>query len=334
MSEVTNQTVTDNDDGMRIDRWFHQHYPALSHGQLQKMLRKGQVRVDGGRVKSNHRIQTGQDIRVPPMPTAETAPKKNSSHQKVISDQDREFIQSLVIHRDIHVIVLNKPAGLAVQGGSGTHRHVDGMSAALVAKDEDRPRLVHRLDKDTSGVLVLATNANAARKLTAAFKSRDAKKLYWAAVAGTPSPSSGRINLALAKAPGGDSAKGREMMVPDETDGKKAITYYETLENAGRQVAWLAFYPVTGRTHQLRVHAMAIGHPIIGDGKYGGEEAFPLIDGLEPQLHLHARAIQIPHPGGGKLEVSAPLPDHMRRTWLSVGFLEADHSTIIDWPDT
>ena len=333
MSNVTNRIISDVDDGIRIDKWFHQHYPALSHGHLQKMLRKGQVRLDGGRVKANHRVQAGQDVRVPPMPTPDTAPKKKPSHQQKITDADIAFIQSLVIHRDQHVIVINKPAGLVVQGGTGTHRHVDGLLAALVGKNEERPRLVHRIDKDTSGILVLATNTNAARKLTAAFKSKEARKLYWAAVVGVPSPPTGRIDIALSKAPVGDSSRGREQMVPDEDGGKRSITYYETLERAGQQIAWVAFYPVTGRTHQLRVHAMAIGHPIVGDGKYGGEEAFPLIDGLDRQAHLHSRAIQIPHPAGGKLEVSAPLPAHMVKTWRAIGFLEKDHDGIVDWPD-
>lgn len=334
MSEVVTRIVSNDDDGMRIDRWFRQHYPTLSHGHLQKMLRKGQVRLDGGRVKANHRVQVGQVVRVPPIPTPTSSPKKSPTHHKVISQEDRDLIQRLVIHRDEHVIVINKPAGLAVQGGSGTRRHVDGMLGALVHKNDDRPRLVHRLDKDTSGVLVVAVNANAARKLSSAFKSKEVRKLYWAAVNGAPSPASGRIDMALSKSSVNDSSNGREQMVPDESGGKRAITYFESLETAGRQIAWLALYPITGRTHQLRVHAVAIGHPIIGDGKYGGEEAFPLIDGLDPQLHLHARAVQFPHPTGGVLEISAPLPAHMQNTWKAVGFLENDHNGIIQWPET
>ncbi len=333
MSDVTMSTVTAEDDGVRIDRWFRNHYPALSHGHLQKMLRKGQIRLDGGRVKASHRVMSGQEIRVPPMPLPETRPSVRSNQKRGISTEDREFMHDLVLYRDDHVIVMDKPAGLAVQGGSGTYRHVDGMLSALSGKNDERPRLVHRLDKDTSGVLVLAANAPAARHLTAAFKSKECRKLYWAAVVGTPSPSSGRVDLALSKAPGSSAAKGRELVVPDETGGKRAVTYYETLENAGRQLGWLAMYPLTGRTHQLRVHATAIGHPIVGDGKYGGEEAFPLIEGLDRQLHLHARAILLPHPKGGQIEITAPLPEHMKNTWNSVGFLENDHSGVIEWPD-
>jgi 23S rRNA pseudouridine955/2504/2580 synthase len=324
--------ISADEDGMRLDRWFRQHFPDVGQGQLQKLLRKGNIRLDGVRVKANDRVTSGQTVRVPPLQPANRTGKVKKI--PVISDQDRKFMSDMVIHRDHHVIILNKPSGLAVQGGSGTKVHIDGLLTALVPEGAEKPRLVHRLDKDTSGILVLAATAKSARSLTAAFRTKDARKLYWALVAGAPRPASGKVDLALSKAMCVTRSGGREQMIADAEGGKWAVTYYETLERAGQKLAWLALYPQTGRTHQLRVHMTEIGSPIIGDGKYGGEDAMPSdTDAFAPRLHLHARAISIPHPGGGRLEVLAPLRDHMCKSWQFLGFNENEHSEIPQWPE-
>jgi 23S rRNA pseudouridine955/2504/2580 synthase len=339
MSKVELIEVASDDEGIRLDRWFRQHYPDVGQGQLQKLLRKGQIRLDGAKAKTSDRVVGGQIIRVPPM-SANTGKagddsKKNSVQQKApIPDYDRQFMNDMVIYRDHHVIVLNKPSGLAVQGGSGTKRHIDGLLPALVGEGAERPRLVHRLDKDTSGVLVIAATQKAARMLTAEFRTKDAKKLYWALVAGAPRPGTGKIDLALSKAMVDDRSGGREQMIPDEVEGKRALTYYETLERAGKKLAWLALYPQTGRTHQLRVHMAEIGSPIIGDGKYGGEESMPSEgESISSKLHLHARSVSIVNPGGGKLEVTAPLIGHMKDTWKFLGFQESEYAAILEWPE-
>ncbi len=326
MSAVQTIEVTSSEDGMRLDRWFKTHFPALGHGPLQKLLRTGQVRLDGGRVKANARVVEGQVIRVPPLgpETTSAMPKPRAA----VSDEDQEFIQSLVVHRDRHVIVLNKPSGLATQGGTKTSRHVDGMLDALMFESEERPRLVHRLDRDTSGVLLLARSRKAATALTGAFRSRDTEKTYWALVAGVPRPETGRINLPLVKA----GKAGDQRMVPAERgdrDGQKAETVFATIDHAGQRFAWLALSPLTGRTHQLRVHMAAAGYPIVGDRKYPGEPVEPddeyqLEDGLDDTLHLHARQLRIPHPAGGMFSAVAPMPEHMDRTWRYLGFSERD----------
>lgn len=256
-------------------------------------------------------------VRVPPLPTAGgTADVARPRPAPPASRAEAGALQERVLYRDDHVIVLDKPAGLAVQGGTGTGRHLDAMLDALRFGAAERPRLVHRLDRDTSGVLVLARHAQAAAGLTAAFRSSVARKLYWAAVVGVPRPSEGRIDMPLAKAAG----RHGERVVADADAGKRAVTLYRTVERAGRIAAWLALEPQTGRTHQLRVHAAALGTPILGDGKYGGKGAFLAADAPVKRLHLHARAIRIPHPRGGVLEVTAPLPAHMAATWRFFGF--------------
>lgn len=334
MAQVDKQTVSDDEAGMRLDRWFKGHFPALGHGQLQKLLRKGQIRLDGHRAKANDRLEAGQVIRIPPI--RDDSPERKSRQKpakKTVSDADHEMLLGCILHRDDAVIVLNKPPGLAVQGGSGTKRHLDGMLDALTSAKGERPRLVHRLDKDTSGVLVLAASAISARFLTSAFRAKEVRKLYWALVSGVPDPLSGRIDLALSKSTVAGRTTGREQMVPDPDDGKRATTHYVVQERAGRAVAWVAMEPLTGRTHQLRVHMAEIGTPIIGDGKYGGELAFPEIDGISGTLHLHAVAMRFPHPGGGKLALSAALPPHMENSWKAFGFEPGDHSYFDDWWD-
>jgi 23S rRNA pseudouridine955/2504/2580 synthase len=308
---VETVTIADADGPLRLDRWFKRHYPALGHGRLEKLLRTGQIRVDGKRARSGDRLSAGQQIRVPPL--AELPPP---TPPRRVGPEDEAQLRRLILHRDAAVIVLNKPAGLAVQGGSRTERHLDGLLDALRFGNDERPRLVHRLDKDTSGVLAIARTAAAAALLTRAFRDRTTRKLYWALVAGRPKPAQGRVDLALAKRAGA----GGERVRPDAEDGMRAISHYRLVDSAGERASWLALLPVTGRTHQLRAHCAAIGTPIIGDCKYGG--ALAQLDGLPAtrQLHLHARALSLPHPSGGSLRVVAPLPPHMRQSWEFFGF--------------
>ncbi len=321
MSGVQTIPVSEDEDGLRVDRWFKRRFPGIGHGRLEKLLRTGQVRVNGGRCKSNTRLESGQEVRVPPLPDEAVRENKKRTAPQV-SSQDLQDIQNAVLHMDRHVIAINKPPGLAVQGGTGTAKHVDALLDGLRFDGKERPRLVHRLDKDTSGVLLLARSAKSAAMLGEAFRSKEARKVYWAIVAGVPRPAAGRIDLSLEKRPG----RGGEKMIADE-EGKRAITDYRIVANAARKASWLVLEPVTGRTHQLRVHCEAIGTPILGDGKYGGKNAF--IEGDSPisrKLHLHARGIQIPNPGGGTLEVIAPLPDHMVKTWRYLEFDDRDEA--------
>jgi 23S rRNA pseudouridine955/2504/2580 synthase len=323
MSGVQQITIGAEDSDQRLDRWFKRHFPGLNHIQLEKLLRTGQVRVDGGRVKAAHRLMTGMTIRIPPLDdraaaTAEERALRKPEPRKLQAG-DIDEMKSLVLYRDKDVIAINKPHGLAVQGGTNMVKHLDGMLDALKFDAAERPRLVHRLDKDTSGVLLLARSAKSAAWLAAAFREKAARKTYWALVAGVPRPHRGRIDLAVGKAQTGS----KEKVVADEEDGREAVTYYTVIEQAAQKAAWLALLPLTGRTHQLRVHCAEIGTPIIGDGKYGGEAA--LLAGLDNnrKLHLHARSIRLRQPDGKTLSVVAPLPPHMAATWRFFE-LEAD----------
>jgi 23S rRNA pseudouridine955/2504/2580 synthase len=291
---------------LRLDRWFKRHYPQLGHGRLEKLLRKGSVRVDGKRAKASTRLAPGQTVRVPPLGPADDAGAPPPARPSRITAADAEMIRGCVLYRDDSVIVLNKPPGLATQGGTGTTLHVDMLCEALTFGLAEKPRLVHRLDKDTSGVLVLGRTPAATARLAAAFKSRAARKLYWALVVGLPDPVDGTIKAPIAKQAG---VHGEKMEVSD--DGQRASTDFAVIESVGKTVSWLRLEPRTGRTHQLRVHAAYLGTPIVGDGKYGGAEAHLQGQGVSRKLHLHARAIRLPHPDGGMLEVVAPLPRHM-----------------------
>ncbi len=319
--QVQSRTVTEDEADMRLDRWFQRHFPELSHGALQKLLRTGQVRIEGKRAEGKDRVEPGQSIRLPPGVTNTPAPKPRSSSSPAgptISDRDAAEIQKMVIHRDDHVIVLNKPPGLAVQGGSGTEKHIDGMLDGLRFGFEQRPKLVHRLDKDTSGLLLIARTGQAAKRLSESFRDRETEKLYWAIVVGVPPKKEGTINLPLAKRPG---AFDRELMQVDEENGQKALTHFRVVDSASRRAAMLALWPRTGRTHQLRVHCAAIGCPILGDRKYGGEEALLSTIADARKLHLHARRLTLPHPSGkGELRAQAELPPHFRRTVEAFGF--------------
>jgi 23S rRNA pseudouridine955/2504/2580 synthase len=318
MSGVQTIPVAAEDNEIRLDRWFRRHFPALAHGRLEKLLRTGQIRIDGRRARAGDRVAPGQLVRVPPLGDLSAAPRVAPA----IRPRDIAMIQQTVLHIDDDLIVIDKPPGLAVQGGTNTERHLDAMLDALRFGGAERPRLVHRLDRDTSGVLVLARSAAVASMLATTFRGRAARKLYWAAVVGLPKPRRGRIDQALAKLPG----PAGERVAPDADEGKRAVTYYRTVAHASDKIAWLALQPVTGRTHQLRAHCVTIGTPILGDGKYGGAAAHPAGVPHPRELHLHARALALPHPRGGTLEVTAPLPVHMRETWAFFGFDPAEET--------
>jgi 23S rRNA pseudouridine955/2504/2580 synthase len=338
MSKVQTLTVAERDGDQRLDRWFRRLFPHVAQGRIEKMCRKGEIRVDGGRVKPATRLEAGQSVRIPPLPDADDQPRPIVS--QAVSDADARLIQDAVIYRDDHIIVLNKPAGLPTQGGSKQTRHVDGLAEVLRFGFDEKPRLVHRLDKDTSGVLLLARTRASAKALTDAFRARDTRKIYWAIVAGVPQPRMGTVKWGLVKAPGhGAKGEGEKMLCvhPSEVDkvegAKRAATDYAVIQNLGQRAAWMALVPVTGRTHQLRAHMAEMGHPIVGDGKYGGSGQENLGDGwgamlggdISRKLHLHARSISLVHPMTGKrLTITAPLPDHMARTWATLGFDERD----------
>lgn len=310
--------VARDEDGIRLDRWFKRHYPAMPHGLLEKLLRTGQIRVDGARAKAADRLTSGQGVRLPPQVVfgkLEEKPKRAEAPA-----MDGESLQDLVLYMDGSVIVLNKPSGLATQGGSGLTRHVDGMLDSLMFEKKQRPRLVHRLDRDTSGVLVIARTVPAAGSLSKALAERDASKIYWALVKGIPNPKQGIVRAALAKEGHGPGGRDERMAVVDKSvDGAKAaITAYKVMGVAG-EYAWVAAKPLTGRTHQIRVHLASLGTPIVGDFKYGGKESRGSGE-LENRLHLHARSIEIARPDGGRLFVRAPLPDHMKKAWDLFGF--------------
>lgn len=335
MSGVQTITVEEADTDQRIDRWLRRLFPHVSQGRIEKMCRKGELRVDGGRVKASSRVLSGQVVRIPPLPDKDHIP---APPQTRISDADAKMIRDCVIYRDDHILALNKPAGLAVQGGSGQSRHVDGLAAALTFDLEEKPRLVHRLDKDTSGVLLLARSRAAAAGLTAAFRHRNTRKIYWALVAGVPTPYLGEIKAGLVKARGhGKDGEGEKMIVvsPDEINetpgAKRAHTYYSALYRVAGRATWVAMEPITGRTHQLRAHMAAIGHPIVGDGKYGGSGQDNPGDGwgaqlggiISKKLHLHARGLSFEHPVTRQtVTVTASLPDHMKDSWETFGWTE------------
>ena len=334
MSGVQTVTVGADEGDQRLDRFLKRRFPQLSQGMIEKMCRKGECRVDGGRVKSSTRVDEGQAVRVPPLPDR-PAPMRERA---VVSDKDARMIRDCVIYQDDHVIALNKPSGLPTQGGSGQTRHVDGLAEALQYDYDDKPRLVHRLDKDTSGVLLLARTRLAAKALTAAMRHRETRKIYWALVAGVPTPYLGEIKYGLVKAPGrGRGGEGEKMIAVhprdmNDTDGaKRAHTLYATLYRVASRAAWVAMEPITGRTHQLRAHMAEIGHPIAGDGKYGGSGQENMGDGwgaqiggvISKQLHLHARMMRFEQPETRKpVTVTAPLPPHMADSWDTFGWTE------------
>ena len=314
MSGAGLRAVAEDEADIRLDRWLRRHFPGLTQGVIQRLCRTGQIRVDGHRVAASARLAPGQSVRIPKLPDAPAAAPARAPAAP--DSTAREALERMVLYRDDQVIVLNKPPGLPTQGGPGIQRHLDGMLAAF---GDPRPRLVHRLDRDTSGVLVVARSQGVAARLAAAFRTRAVAKTYWAVVLGRPVPVAGRIDMALLRHDPGPGGARVAPAAADEPDSVRAITDYRTLDHAGRKLAWLELLPQTGRTHQLRVHCAAIGAPILGDDAYG---ALPM-EGLSPLLHLHARRLELPHPAGGVLAVEAPLPPHMAATFRALGFTAA-----------
>jgi len=324
--QVRQFTVGPDDDGARLDRWFKRNLPQIGFATVSRWARTGQVRVDGKRADPADRVVKGQVIRVPPG-GSEPAGKAPRARKPLTEDQ-LAMADAMVIHRDRSAIVLNKPPGLATQGGSGTFEHVDGLLDAYVRGDGPRPRLVHRLDKDTSGVLLIAATPGSAAFFSRRFSGRSARKIYWALVVGIPDIKDGLIELPLSKQPG---TGGEKMMVDESGEGQPARTRYRVLDRAGNSAAWVELQPLTGRTHQLRVHMAAIGHPIVGDGKYGGQAAF-LTGSISRKMHLHARRLIIEHPDGAPLDVTAELPEHFANSMAQLGFDEADGAELADAP--
>jgi len=326
MSGVQKIPVSADEDDARLDRWFKRRFPHVKHGMLEKMLRKGEIRVDGGRAKSSTRLAEGQEVRVPPLPDPDAPPRQNA-----VSAKEKAFMRSLVLFEDDRLIALNKPAGLAVQGGSKTTRHIDGMLPAL-GDGENAPKLTHRLDRDTSGVLVIAKTAGEAARLSKLFRSRDLKKIYWAVALGVPRPKQGEIRGRLKKAEGVGRHPDREQMTladQDDDESQFSLTDYAVISEAAPRASWVALKPVTGRTHQLRVHMAAMGHALLGDRKY--ECDIPTPGGLDEQLHLHAYSLELPLADGQRMTITAPPPEHMMRTFETLGF---DASIYIDpWED-
>ena len=321
MAGVETKLVGPGEDGMRLDRWFKTHYAGLPHSRLEKLLRTGQVRVDGGRAKASTRLAEGQTIRVPPLPDVD--PPSGPKH--ALSKADRDFLADITLYEDDDLLVLNKPSGIAVQGGSKTPHHIDRMLEGMGDGPETRPRLVHRLDRDTSGVLVVAKRRAVAAKLGKAFQTRSVRKIYWALVHGVPKPPQGKIEAALVKASGPEGDRVRKARPGEQDRAQSAVTHYAVVDRAGQQVAFVSLKPVTGRQHQLRAHMTILGHPIMGDEKYPTSAELP--QGVENRLHLHARRISFPHPSGeGVVDVTAPLPAHMRPSFALFGFNEGDNA--------
>ena len=324
--EIT--TVSPDESGMRVDRFFEARFPGLSFSHIQRIIRKGEVRVNGKRTQPKARLESGDAVRIPPLKIVPPPPRDDAP----AADQDRAFLRSIILYEDADVLVLNKPMGLAVQGGSGTTRHIDGMLGALRSADGQRPRLVHRLDKDTAGCLLVAKTRFAAAALAKTFRSRSARKIYWALVAGVPKPRQGRISTFLAK-----EEREEDLFMRIAAHGEKgashAVTYYAVVETAAQRLAWLSLKPVTGRTHQLRAHMAHIGNPIVGDPKYFTKENWELPGGLQNKLHLLARRIAVPHPRGGAIDVSAPLPPHMVQSWNLLGFDAKRYDPIEEAPE-
>ncbi|MFY9898813.1 MAG: RluA family pseudouridine synthase [Xanthobacteraceae bacterium] len=324
---VQNVAVAADESGMRVDRFLEARFSGLSFSHIQRVIRKGEVRVNGKRTRPNHRLEAGQIVRIPPLRMA-PAPRAPGGEA---ADKTREFLKSITLYEDADVLVLNKPMGLAVQGGSGTTRHIDGMLEVMRDAHGQRPRLVHRLDKDTAGCLLVAKTRFAAAALAKSFRSRSARKIYWALAAGVPKPRQGRVSTFLAK-----EQREEESMMRIARHGEEgashAITYYAVVDTAGPSLAWLSLKPVTGRTHQLRAHMAHIGHPIVGDAKYFSRENWQLPGGIQNRLHLLARRIAVPHPRAGVIDVTAPLPPHMQQSWNLLGLDAGRYDPIEEAP--
>ncbi len=322
--------VTADEAGMRIDRFLSARFPQLPFTRIQSLVRKGELRVNGKRAKAADRVEPGASVRVPPLSLEARPPAPNSPR----AEGDLAFLRSLILYEDQDMMVLNKPFGLAVQGGSGTTRHVDGLLEAMRDKDGQKPRLVHRLDKDTAGCLIIAKTRLAAATLAKTFRSRAARKIYWALAVGVPKVRQGRISTYLAKEEIGDADARMRVAKHGDEGASHALTYYALVDQAGQKLAWLSLKPVTGRTHQLRAHAAHIGHPLVGDPKYFDIENWELPGGIQNRLHLLARRIVIPHPRTAKpVDVTAPLPPHMVQSWNLLGFDASRYDPIVEAPE-
>lgn len=331
MSGVAHLEVLPEEEGWRLDRWAKRRFPSLGFVQVQKLCRTGQFRVDGKRAEASTRLRPGQRVRVPPLGEPRPEPAARATPPRRLSAADVAFVKGLVVHEDETMIAFNKPPGLAVQGGSGTTRHLDGLLEAFARKGE-RPRLVHRLDRDTSGLLVVARDAAAARELAFAFQQHRVRKLYWAILLKGPERNHGLIDVPLAKAGPVGQEKVRPVLEPDGGEARNARTRFMVLARAGKVAAWTALLPLTGRTHQLRVHCAAIGAPILGDGKYGGKAAHPT--GAPKGLMLHARELDLPHPRGGRLRLVAEPPAAFQEAlaWLGLSAPELPGASLAEWP--
>jgi 23S rRNA pseudouridine955/2504/2580 synthase len=328
-TSVQNVSVTPDEAGMRVDRFFEARFPGLSFSHIQRVIRKGEVRVNGKRTQPKNRLEAGQTVRIPPLRLDQPKPRAPGSEA---DEQTRAFLKSITLYEDADVLVFNKPMGLAVQGGSGTTRHLDGMLEVLRDAHGQRPRLVHRLDKDTAGCLLVAKTRFAASALAKTFRSRSARKVYWALVAGVPKVPQGRISTFLAKEERDDESFMRIAQHGDK-GASHAVTYYAVVDMSGPLLSWISLKPVTGRTHQLRAHMDHIGHPIVGDPKYFARENWELPGGMQNKLHLLARRIAVPHPRGGVIDVTAPLPPHMLQSWNLLGLDAKRYDPIVDAPE-
>jgi 23S rRNA pseudouridine955/2504/2580 synthase len=328
-TSVQTVPVTADESGMRVDRFLEAKFPGLSFSHIQRVIRKGEVRVNGKRTQPKNRLETGQSVRIPPLRLDQPKPRAPGNEA---DEKTRAFLKSITLYEDADVLVFNKPMGLAVQGGSGTTRHLDGMLEVLRDAHGQRPRLVHRLDKDTAGCLLVAKTRFAAAALAKTFRSRAARKIYWALVAGVPKPRQGRISTFLAKEEREDESFMR-IARHGEEGASHAVTYYAVVETAGPALAWISLKPVTGRTHQLRAHMVHVGHPIVGDPKYFERENWELPGGMQNKLHLLARRIAVPHPRGGVIDATAPLPPHMQQSWNLIGLDAARYDPIEEAPE-
>ena len=317
MSDIRTFTVSEDDDGIRLDRWFKRHMPEVSFNIVSRWARTGQLRLAGKRAVPGDRVEAGQEIRVPPLEAAPARTSRPQPRRETLTEDEQQFVRDMVIYEDPGAFVLNKPPGLATQGGTKTNQHLDRLLDGL-ADERGRPKLVHRLDKDTSGALLVARTARSAGHFAKAFSGRTARKVYWAIIVGVPDAEEGVIDAPLAKQPG----TGGEKMHIDHEEGLPAKTRWRVIDRAGNRAAWVELQPLTGRTHQLRAHMASIGHPVVGDAKYGGSEAF-LTGGISRKLHLHARRIRLDAPEGGKIDVTAQLPSHFAESLATLGFDES-----------
>jgi 23S rRNA pseudouridine955/2504/2580 synthase len=328
---VQTLVVEPDEGGMRLDRFLVARFPQLAFTHIQRIVRKGELRIDGGRAKPNERLEAGQKVRVPPLKLEQPRPVARSAAK---DQDDRDFLKSITLYEDKDVLIINKPMGLAVQGGSGTKRHVDLLLESLRDDEGQRARLVHRLDKDTAGCLVVAKTRFAASTMAKSFRSRATRKIYWALVAGVPRVPQGRVSTYLAKEESGEGDSRMRVARHGDEGASHALTYYAVIDTAAQKLAWLSLKPVTGRTHQLRAHAAHIGHPIVGDPKYFDIENWELPGGIQNRLHLLARRIVVPHPRTGKpIDVTAPLPPHMQQSFNLLGFETGQYDPIVEAPE-